>query len=122
MAPAKRRVTSALISSREGSPMHALTIYGTPEDQIKLEGELNDELSVYEFEESAYLACSDGTLLSVSLDGEETWRIETITLGAHTVMEKVEGTVETGTDKLSLTNPVVAFQWILMGSSLLSAR
>jgi len=102
--------------------MHALTIYGTPEDQIKLEGELNDELGTYEFQESTYLACSEGTLLSVSLDEEETWRIETITVGAHTRIEKVEGTVETGTDKLSLTNPVVAFQWILVGSSLVGVK
>lgn len=102
--------------------MHALTIYATSEDQIKFEGDLNEELSIYELQEIAYLAFSDGTVLAVSLDEEEIWRIETITLGADTVMEKVEATVETGTDKVSLANPMVAFQWILMGSSLVSAK
>ena len=98
--------------------MHAITIYGTPEDQLEVEGEFTEELSLYEFEDSAYLAFSDGTLLAVNLDEEETWRIEPITLGADTVIEKVEGTAETGTDKVTLANPDTAFRWILIGSSL----
>lgn len=102
--------------------MHALIIYGNPEDHIKFEGELNKELDIYELEDSAYLAFSDGTLLLVNLDEEEIWRIESVTLGSGTVMEKVEGTTETGTDKVSLANPVVTFQWILMGSSLVSGK
>jgi hypothetical protein len=75
--------------------MHGLTIYGTPEDQIKFEGELNEE---------------------------EIGRIETVTLGADTVLGKRDATVDTGTDKVNLTNPVVAFHWILMGSSLVGAE
>jgi hypothetical protein len=98
--------------------MHALTISGTPEDLIKFEGEFEEELAVYELQDSAYLAFGDGTLLEVNLGEDDIWKIETITLGANTVVEKVEGTVETGTDKVSLTNPVVAFQWILAGSNL----
>jgi hypothetical protein len=111
-----------LTASREGSPMHTLTISGTPEDLIKFEGELNEELGIYELQDTAFVAFSDGTLLEVNLDEGEIWKIETITLGANTVMEKVEGTVETGTDKVSLTNPVVAFQWILLGSNLIKNR
>jgi|GEM_PF-2021609 len=102
--------------------MHTLTIYGTPEDQIKVEGDFDEELGIYELQDSAYLAVSGGTLLSVNLDDEEVWRIDMITIGPETVMEKEVGTAESGTDKIRLTNPVVAFQWILMGSSLVSAN
>jgi hypothetical protein len=53
--------------------------------------------------------------------GEEEIRKFEASPWALTAIEKVAGTVETGTDKLSLANPVVAFQWILVGFSLLSA-
>ena len=33
--------------------MHALIVYGTPEDQIKVEGEFNEEFSLDELEVNA---------------------------------------------------------------------
>lgn len=102
--------------------MHSITISGTPEDQVQFEGEFNEAVSILELQDSVYLAFSDGTLLAVDPDAEEVWRIETITLGAQSSLEKVAGSEETGTDKVTLTNPMVAFQWILIGSRLVSAK
>ena len=102
--------------------MHALIVYGTPEDQIKVEGEFNEEFSLDELEVNAYLAINDGTLLSVNRDEDSNWKFEAITLGAATEIERVEGTAKTGTDKVSLANPQVEFQWILAGSNLVGLR
>jgi len=102
--------------------MHTLTIYGTPEDQIKVEGDFEEELGLYEMQDSTFLAISGGTLLSVRLDEEEVWRIDKIAVGLDTGMEKEDGTSASGSDTIRLASPVAAFEWILMGTSLAGAN
>jgi hypothetical protein len=100
--------------------MHALTLYGTPEDGIKIEGDFQEELDAFAVEEGAYLAISDGTLLTIGIDGRGVWRIGDVALGPGTTLEKVDGTLDSGkeSDTVTLRNPGSTFQWVLMGSTL----
>jgi hypothetical protein len=102
--------------------MHTLTLYGTPEDRIKIEGEFEEEVDAYDMEEGAYLAINDGTLLALAVDENGLWRIDPLTVGIGTKLEKVAATLdsETESDRVTLTNPGIPFQWALMGSSLVS--
>jgi hypothetical protein len=100
--------------------MHSLTIYGTPEDRIMIEGEFHEEVDAYEMEEGAFLALSDGTLMTVAVDEGGVWRIAPVSIGMETALEKLEGTLdaETESDRVTVTNPKVPFRWALLGAIL----
>ena len=50
-------------SLQEDFAMHSLTLYGTAEDRIMIEGEFHEEVDTFDMEEGTYIAISDGTLL-----------------------------------------------------------
>ena len=102
--------------------MHSLTLYGTPEDRLVIEGEFQEEMDAYGLEEGAYLAISDGTLLTLGIDEAGIWRIGAVTLGFNTALEKVDGALEAlpDSDRVTLNNPEIPFRWALMGSCLVS--
>ena len=100
--------------------MPSLTIYGTPEDRIKIEGEFQEEVDAYEMEEGAFLALSDGTLMTIAIDQGGVWRIAPVSVGMETALERLVGTMdsERESDRVTVTNPKVPFRWVLLGAVL----
>ena len=66
-----------------------------------------------------YLALGDGTLLMAWLDDNDAWKLEVVSLGAGTLMAKLEAGPDPGiaSDRMTLTNPSHLSVWALMGSS-----
>lgn len=58
----------------------SIKIFGSSDDTIVINGDINDEISPSA--EEILLACSDGTLLSVEYDGN--WRIHRVKTGMAT--------------------------------------
>jgi len=71
----------------------AVKIYGASDDLIEVEGDIRDELSAYDLDDGAAVACSDGTLLGVSYDGR--WRFTLISKGSAS-FDKIEATEDEG--------------------------
>lgn len=66
--------------------MNHTIIFGASDDLIEIEGHLREEFGGYiSDDEKLYIACSDGTLLSVSYDGE--WKFHVDRQGA--LFEKI---------------------------------
>lgn len=99
--------------------MQTITIYGTSDDLIEIEGAIREEFSALDAE-NAKLAFGDGTVLSVKYDDDGCWRINRIIEGTAKY-EKMEATDPDGdyTDRVTLTGDV---KWVLYGKELARAK
>jgi hypothetical protein len=88
-----------------------LKIYGASDDLLEVEGDTQEEFSVWDTEYKPFtVAVSDGTLLRVRYDDDGIWRISLLTKGAAQ-FEKVEGDVVKDTpDVVTLSG--VEFRWV----------
>ena len=94
-----------------------ITIYGSSDDLIELEGAVEAEFYCYtpDEEEPVYLAFSDGTLLSVCYSSLGIWRFQCVVEGLSD-FSKVEGTDDDlHSDKITLDGPIT---WAILGSEL----
>lgn len=51
----------------------SLTVYGASDDLIEVEGDIREEFTAND--DLNYIACSDGTVLSITYDQDGFWRI-----------------------------------------------
>ena len=98
--------------------MGELTIYGSSDDLIEIDGDITEEFSVpYDYNDAptGYVAISDGTMLQYRYDNGGIWRFSLDTLGEGTVLSKAEGTSEpdTGTDTVTLKRDG-KFLWVAL--------
>lgn len=63
-----------------------IKIYGSSDDLIEVEGNVNEEFGHYS-DEPAMLGCSDGTLIRVRHDEEGIWRLTIIRSGKDTTYD-----------------------------------
>jgi hypothetical protein len=98
-----------------------LVIYGASDDLIEVEGDFTDEIGAYGCGETepAYLAISDGTLLSVEYGDGGVWRFTLVRQGrANMVKEEAPQDDENNySDRITLTDPQ-PFEWVLFGGGL----
>lgn len=94
-----------------------ITIYGSSDDLVEIEGDINEEFNwCSELGESRYLAFSDGTLLRVRYDDNGIWRLHKI-CGGSSGFEKTEGDIKKDTvDKVILSG--VGIKWVLFGDEI----
>jgi len=96
-----------------------LTIYGSSDDLIEIEGDVKEEFGHYWAgnqegpDYHLYLAVSDGTLLRIRYDEDGVWRFTLVSAGASTI-SKDEGTPDSGTDRVHLNG--VPIKWVLLGT------
>jgi len=98
--------------------MHTLTLFGTPEDRIRIEGDPQAEFDLFDFEEGGFLAINDGTLLSIERDIKDAWKFNPVTVGEASSIERNEGPLDPDSepDRVTLVNPHQAFRWALLGT------
>lgn len=96
-----------------------LTIRGYSDDAIVVEGDFVEQFDVYTMSDEdarpAYLACSDGTLLSVHYDDFGVWRFSLVKRGRCKIRH-TPGDEDSGTDRVQLAGEQVV--WVLLGSEL----
>jgi len=95
-----------------------VVIYGASDDLIEVEGDLTEEFSYLGGDdEGAYLAFSDGTLLTISYGagGSGFWRINRLCAGAANYV-KVEATDEDTdySDRVTLSGDNL--RWVVCGT------
>ena len=90
-------------------------IYGSSDDLIEVEGDIDNEFYCYAAEEPTYLALSDGTLLSVLYDDDGIWRFHLIVEGLAD-FSKTEGLDdEIHSDIITLDGPI---RWAILGDEI----
>lgn len=96
----------------------AVTIYGSSDDLIELEGRIYEEFYPEDGKPS-YLAFSDGTVLEISYNGF--WRINRLREGSANY-HKIEGTdpVEDYSDRVTLSGSRI--QWVVFGLQFAKAK
>lgn len=95
--------------------MPTVTVYGASDDLIEVEGAIREEFYNPQDGSLAYLAFSDGTVLSVRYGDEGIWRINRVYEAAATYT-KQEGTDESSdySDRVSLEAPSI--NWVVFGT------
>ena len=94
-----------------------ITIYGSSDDLIELEGAVEAEFYCYaaDEEEPTYLAFSDGTLISAHYGDLGIWRFSLVVEGLAS-FKKEEGVDDDfHSDKITLDGPIT---WAILGSEL----
>jgi hypothetical protein len=94
--------------------MASITIYGSSDDLIEIEGDIREEFCV-DGDDSFLLGISDGTLLNATYDREGMWRINRLKEGSAGY-DKVEGKDpdDDYTDQVTLTGDDI--EWVIGGS------
>lgn len=96
---------------------NSLTVYGTSDDLIEIEGSLEEEFGIDpDPDQAILLAFSDGTLLSVLYDAQGIWRFAPLARGSAE-FGKIEATdADTDyTDRVTLKSDR-PFTWVVCGS------
>ena len=91
-----------------------ITVYGASDDLIEVEGDVREEFTYTD--EPAFLAFSDGTVLSVLYDQRGTWRIAPVITGTA-ALEIVVAPVDNEdnySDRATLRGDVT---WVVYGTS-----
>lgn len=95
--------------------MSEIIIYGASDDLIEVEGDINQEVSVYVGDhEPLYVAISDGSLLRVTYDGM--WTIRVLRKGFGTMIDHHQATDEDSdySDRVTLTSEL-NFLFVVVG-------
>lgn len=102
--------------------MSQLKIYGASDDLIEIEGSITEEFYCPDVgdDRGAYIAISDGTLLSVSYTGDGLWKISTFSVGEKTTLaiESATDIDDNYSDRVILDGD---FRWVVMGTDLARA-
>ena len=112
------RSTEGLCPTMERDMSNITKIYGASDDLIEIEGVITDEFNYYNDDDEAYLAFSDGTLLSVEYDKDGIWRLKRLVAGSNGYEHKSGDVVEDTMDLVTLTGPL---KWVVFGKNKASA-
>lgn len=93
--------------------MKTITITGSSDDLIKVEGDINEEFGYYS-ENSIFMGISDGTLLKIRYDEDGIWRIERLIQGSSSVYAHMPGSIsENKNDVVAISGENL--NWVLLG-------
>jgi len=95
----------------------AVTVYGASDDLIEVEGDIEEEFSWAE-DEQAYLAFSDGTLLTIDYQRDGVWRIAPVKKGTGQleIKQAVSGDDDNFSDRAIITDSSI--EWVVCGSEM----
>ena len=97
----------------------SVTLYGTSDDLIEIEGDIREEFGVYGDDEN-YVGFSDGTVARIAYNDDGCWEIRVVVTGAsaheHTPHDNDETTY---TDRLTLTGDIT---WAVIGKVARAAK
>lgn len=94
----------------------AVTIYGTSDDLIEIEGDIREEFyHIGDEDGPTYFAFSDGTVISVSYTFEGIWRIFPVVLGTGVlnIKQAVSSESDDYSDRAELTGDI---RWLVVGN------
>ena len=98
--------------------MQTVTITGTSDDLIEIDGDIREEFNHIAFngdDKGKLLACGDGTVLRIQYDNDGIWRITRL-YGGTAEFEKKEGSVEDDTfDVVTLRGEI---RWVVLGDEM----
>ncbi len=94
--------------------MKTITVYGASDDLIEIEGDIRDEFSPTD-DEVGYVACSDGTVLSIEYAKDGCWRVNRVVKGtaAYKKIEAEGSDTDNYSDRVTLTGDIA---WIVLGT------
>lgn len=94
--------------------MSKVTIYGSSDDLIELDGDIREEFLCYGDDEGNYLAFSDGTVLHIVYNEDGIWRITPTAKGSSkmTKEEAVSSEDNNYSDRVTLEGDV---RWCVHG-------
>lgn len=98
--------------------MKTIIIYGSSDDLIELDGDIHEEISPDNEDESTFLSFSDGTVLSVVYDDEGCWRINRVAKGTAKINKiDAEGPdSDNYSDRVTLTGEI---KWCVSGKAII---
>ena len=94
--------------------MKTITVYGASDDLIEIDGAIKEEFGWYDSgSKPAYLAFSDGTVLSVIYTDDGMWRINRVATGTalYSKTEATDGDTDYS-DRVSLQGDIA---WVVFG-------
>jgi hypothetical protein len=94
---------------------HTITIHGSSDDLICLDGFIRDEFIPNNSDYESILRFNDGTSLAVKYDEEGCWRIRPLTIGEFTSYEHVpaiDPDDDVYYDTVTLVGPITNVQFI----------
>lgn len=103
-----------------------ITVYGTSDDLIEVEGDIEEEFSAYNIADESegdgvFLAFSDGTVLRVMYSNADIWRISPVVKGAAGLLinPAPEDDPDNYSDRAMLEYPErKTITWVVMGSKI----
>ena len=103
--------------------MATVTVYGSSDDLIEIEGDLREEFSFYseDDDDGRLLGFSDGTMLRARYDKDGVWRFTLVHKGTAE-MEKQEAPAndeENYSDRITLTGDI---EWVMFGTEMVAAN
>lgn len=101
--------------------MPTVTLYGSSDDLIELDGDVYEEFNYRDAEGGDLVAFSDGTLLSIKYDSSGTWRITPVVKGTAelAITQAAAGDDDDYTDRATLTGDI---RWATHGVAWAKAR
>ena len=94
-------------------------IYGASDDLIEVDGQVSEEFSALG-NDSSLLAFSDGTVLRVTYDDNDIWRIALVVQGSATlaIQQAPEDDERNYTDRATLDGDI---RWAVLGTEIAKA-
>ena len=101
--------------------MAEITIYGVSDFLIEVDGAIDAEFSNPYSDDEAFLAFSDGTVLSVECIYWDVWRVNRVAAGSasYSKTEALDADMDDYTDRVTLTGDIA---WVVCGSSVAYAK
>ena len=104
----------------------SVTIYGSSDDLIEVEGDITEEFSYplsAEEGNGALLVFSEGTVLRVRYDDNGVWRINVVTTGTNFVghVQAPEDDEDNYSDRVTLSGPS-PLRWVVLGTEIAMAK
>lgn len=101
--------------------MSAVTVYGSSDDLIEIDGDIYEEFNAESNDVPTLLAFSDGTVLRVHYGETGVWRITPVATGSATlqITQEPEDDDDNYTDRATLTGEI---SWIVAGTEIAKAK
>jgi hypothetical protein len=126
---AAHRQSSVRVTVASTAPVQAaalpdatrVVIYGASDDLIEIEGALREEFNGGD--DLAYLAFSDGTVLTVQYADDGCWRINRVATGtlAYTKVEADGADTKNYSDRVTLSGPPGELRWCVNGTGFVTS-
>lgn len=94
-----------------------VTVYGSSDDIVEVEGDVEEEFTL--IDKTGYLALSDGSVFSIEYTREGIWRIHSVANpSVHTIESAVTGGEDGYSDRLVIDRVI---DWVVFGTEFVRA-